>query len=134
VKSAPGAGASVLRAIPRVVARLDPDLPVEELRTMEQHVRENVFPDRMIGSMSSAFAGLATLLAAIGLYGVLAYTVTQRTREIGVCMALGATGLKMPGMVPRQVATLTAIGRVAGMLAAFGVGRAAKSLLYGISG
>ncbi len=134
VKSSPGAGASVLRAIPSVVAKLDPNLPVEELRTMEQQVRDNVFLDRMIGSMSSAFAGLATLLAAIGLYGVLAYTVAQRTREIGVRMALGATGVKVRGMVLRQVATLTVVGGVAGMLAAFGVGRAAASLLYGITG
>ncbi len=134
VKAAPGAESSVLRAIPSVVAKLDPNLPVEDLRTMEQQVRDNVFLDRMIGSMSSAFAGLATLLAAIGLYGVLAYTVAQRTREIGVRMALGATGLKVRSMVLRQVATLTAIGGVAGMLAAFGVGRAAASLLYGITG
>lgn len=90
--------------------------------------------DRMIGTLSSAFALLATLLAAVGLYGVLAYTVAQRTREIGVRMALGATGGAVRTMVLRQVGVLTAIGGVFGMLGAYGLGKAASSLLFGLKG
>lgn len=129
-----GSPAELLRGIPGVVARLDPNLPVQELKTMPQQVKDNVFMDRMIGTLSSAFALLATLLAAVGLYGVLAYTVAQRTREIGVRMALGATGGAVQGMVLRQVAVLTAIGGVLGMAGAFGLGKAASSLLYGLKG
>ncbi|MGQ0639800.1 MAG: ABC transporter permease [Gemmatimonadaceae bacterium] len=124
----------VLQAIPPLIARLDPNLPVEELRTMPQQVRENVFMDRMIGTLSSSFAVLATLLAAIGLYGVLAYTVTQRTREIGVRMALGAHAGTVRGMILRQVGVLTLIGGAIGIAAAIGLARAAQSLLYRLQG
>ena len=123
-----------LRAIPPLIARLDPNLPVEELKTMPQQVRENVFIDRMIGQLSSSFAVLATLLAAIGLYGVLAYTVAQRTREIGVRMALGAHGGRVRGMILRQVGVLTLIGGVIGVAAALGLAKAARSLLFGLEG
>jgi predicted permease len=124
----------LLRTVPAVLARLDPNLPVEEIKTMPQQVRENVAVDRTISTLSAAFAALATLLAAVGLYGVLAYTVTQRTREIGVRMALGADARRVRGMVLRQVAMMTAIGGAIGIAAALGLGRAARSLLFEIKG
>ncbi len=129
-----GDPATVMRAIPEVVKGLDPDLPVEGLKTLPQQIRENVFVDRIIGTLSSAFALLATLLAAIGLYGVLAYTVAQRTREIGVRMALGAHAGAVRRMILRQVGVMTAIGGGIGLAAAIGLGRAARSLLYGLQG
>ena len=120
----------LLAAMPRVVSRLDPNLPIEELRTMRAQVRENVFVDRIISVLSAAFAGLATLLAAIGLYGVLAYTVAQRTREIGLRMALGADAGRIRGMVMRQVGRMTLVGGTVGLILAIGLGRVAQSLLF----
>lgn len=124
----------VLRQIPQLMAKLDPTLPVDELKTLPQQVRENVFMDRMISIMSAGFATLATLLAAVGLYGVLAYTVAQRTREIGVRMALGANGASVRMMVLKQVGWLILIGGVLGMAGAFAIGRGASSLLFGMKG
>ena len=120
----------LLGEIPRVVKSLDPNLPVEQLKTMTQQVKENVFLDRLISMLSAAFALLATLLAAVGLYGVLAYSVAQRTREIGVRMALGANGGRVQLMVLRQVAIMTLIGGVVGIGAAIALGKAAQSLLF----
>ena len=122
--------APVMQGIRDVLARLDPNLPIEELKTLETQVRENIFLDRMISTLSSAFAVLATILAAIGLYGVLSYSVAQRTREIGLRMALGAGGPAVRGMILRQVAWMVVVGGIAGILAAVGLGRGAQSLLF----
>jgi predicted permease len=124
----------VIGLVTKIVARVDPNLPVEDLRTMTDQVRENVFMDRMISVLSAAFAGLATLLAAVGLYGVLAYTVTQRTREIGLRMAIGAAPATVRRMVLGQVARLTLLGTAVGLVAAFGLGWGARSLLFELEG
>jgi ABC-type antimicrobial peptide transport system permease subunit len=118
-----------LATVPRIVARLDPNLPVTDLRTMPQQVRENVFLDRFIGVLAATFAGLATLLAAVGLYGVLAYAVAQRTREIGLRMALGAAPSRVRAMILRQVAAMAAIGGTIGLVGAVGIERLAESML-----
>jgi predicted permease len=124
----------MLGAIREVVKRIDATVPVEELKTMPQQVRENVFLDRMISILSAAFAVLATLLAGVGLYGVLAYSVAQRTREIGVRMALGADRRQVRGMVMKQVGLMTLVGGALGVAAALGLGKAARSLLFGLEG
>jgi len=124
----------LIAAIPQMMKRIEPTLPVQDLKTMPQQLRENVFLDRMISILSAAFALLATLLAAVGLYGVLAYSVSQRTREIGVRMALGADSGRVQRMVLRQVGAMVGVGAAAGALGAFGLGRAARSLLYGLEG
>jgi len=124
----------LLATIPAVVRRLDPNLPIHELKTMQTQVRENMFLDRMISMLSAAFAVLATLLAAVGLYGVLAYTVAQRTREFGLRMALGADAARVRGLVLGQVGRMTIVGGVAGLVAALALGRFARSLLFELEG
>ena len=126
--------AAILTTIPRVIAEFDPNLPVENLRTMTEQVRNNVAPDRFISVLSTAFACLATLLAAVGLYGVLAYTVAQRTREIGLRMALGAEPSRVRGMVLRQVGLMTLVGGTIGLVASVWLGTLAGSLLYELKG
>ena len=120
----------MLGTLRAVMKRIDPNLPIEELKTMPQQVRENVFLDRMISILSSGFALLATLLAGVGLYGVLSYSVTQRTREIGVRMALGANGDDVRAMVMKQVGLMLLIGGAIGLVGAVALGRAARSMLF----
>jgi len=123
-----------IRAIRSVMKTVDPNLPLEALTTLPQQARDNVYLDRMISTLTVAFALLATVLAAIGLYGVLAYSVAQRTREIGVRMALGADAADVRGLVLRQVGVMTLVGATLGIAAALGLGRAAQSLLFGLQG
>jgi predicted permease len=124
----------LLATIPKIIHRVDPNLPVEDLRTMEQQVRENVFLDRLLSVLSASFAGLATLLASVGLYGVLAYTVAQRTREIGLRMALGAGPDRVRGLILRQMGVMTLAGGAVGLTVAAAVGRKAESMLFEIKG
>jgi ABC-type antimicrobial peptide transport system permease subunit len=97
-------------------------------------VRDTLFLDRLIGLLSSGFAILATLLAAIGLYGVLSYSVTQRMRELGLRQALGATPGRLLGMVLSQVGLMALIGGATGLVLAVLLGRAAEAMLFGLSG
>ena len=124
----------MLSTIPAVMRKLDASLPLEEVKTMETQIRENVAQDRIISTLSLAFALLATVLAAIGLYGVLAYTVAQRTREFGLRMALGADGGAVRSLVMKQVVRMAVVGGVIGMAIAIGVGRLAKSMLFEMEG
>jgi putative ABC transport system permease protein len=117
-----------------LIARMDADLPVERMRTLQAQINDNVFLDRFISMMSAAFAVLATVLAAVGLYGVLAYTVAQRTREIGLRMALGAGKDTVRAMILKQVGRMVVTGGVIGVVASIALGRAAESLLFGMEG
>jgi predicted permease len=125
---------AVLHAVGAVVGRIDPGVPVEGLKTMPQQIRDDVFLDRMISILSTAFAVLATLLAAVGLYGVLAYSVAQRTREIGIRMALGADAALVRRMVLRQVGSMIVIGAAIGLAGAAAFGKVARALLFGLPG
>ncbi|MEZ5417146.1 MAG: ABC transporter permease [Vicinamibacterales bacterium] len=124
----------LLASIPPVVAAIDPRVPVRDLMTVRDQVRESIFLDRMISTLSIAFASLATLMAALGLYGVLTYTIGQRTREIGLRMALGASAPTVRVMILAQMARMTVAGGAAGLVAALGVGTTVRSLLFGLDG
>ena len=118
--------------IRRVVNGLDPDLPIFQMKTIETQMEESLITERLVATLSSGFGVLATLLAAIGLYGVMAYIVAQRTREIGVRIALGASGRDVIFLVMRDVILLTGIGIVVGLPAAALLTRLVTSQLYGI--
>ena len=124
----------IVSTIPPIVARVDGTLPVENLQLMTTQAQATVVLDRLIGVLAAAFAGLATLLAAVGLFGVLSYTVARRTREIGLRMALGADARRVQRMVFGSLGWMTLVGGAAGVAAAIGLGRLAQSLLFGVEG
>lgn len=125
---------ALMRMIPRVISEIDSSLPVTDLRTMNRQAQDDIFLERLIATLSASFAGLATFLAGIGLYGVLAYNVTQRTRELGLRQALGASPADLRALVLKQVALLAVIGVAVGLGAAVGAGRMVEALLFGLSG
>ena len=118
--------------VQRTVASIDPNLPIRELKTMEAQIEENMFDERILSTLTSTFAGLATLLAAVGLYGVLAFNVARRTREIGIRMALGAGATEVRKLVVREVALMLVVGTLAGVAAAAAAGRFLQSFLFGM--
>jgi predicted permease len=124
---------NLLAAAPRVVARVDSNLPVMDASTLESVVRRTVQTDWLLVTISGTLAAVATLLAAVGLYGVLSYMVAQRTREIGLRLALGAEPAGVRGMVLRQVGWMTGIGLPLGLVAAVLLGNLAASLLFGLT-
>ncbi|HZP47609.1 MAG TPA: ABC transporter permease [Vicinamibacterales bacterium] len=120
-------------AAQRTVRELDANVPVYNLRTLERQIDRSLLVERFIATLSTAFGVLATLLAVIGLYGVMAYTVARRTREIGVRMALGALRGDVVWLVMREVLVLVGTGMAIGLGAAWGLNRVVGNQLYGIS-
>jgi predicted permease len=122
----------LLSAVRETATRVDPIVPLANLRTMQQQVGDNVATERYVAAASTAFAVLATALAGLGLYGVLAYSIAQRSREIGLRVALGAPTKRIRAIVLRQVARMAAIGILLGTAGAILLGRAAQTLLFGV--
>jgi predicted permease len=123
---------AIAPSLRREVARRDNNLPIFGLKTLQQQVDESLFTDRFVTFLSVCFGLLAAALAAIGLYGVMAYTVTRRIREIGIRIALGATQGRVAWLILREVALLALIGLLAGVPLAFALGRATESLLFNV--
>jgi predicted permease len=122
----------LMTSIRAKVREMDANLPIYAMRTMDDQISNSLSTERMIASLSTVFGFVATVLAIIGLYGVMSYSVAQRTREIGIRMALGAEQGKVIGMVMREVLLLIAIGVAVGVPAALLLTRVIKSQLYGL--
>jgi len=124
--------ASLLPAIRRAIAQIDPEVALVEPRTLRQRVDDSIFIDRMIATLSGFLGGLALLLAAIGIYGVMAYAVARRTAEIGLRIALGAAPARIEWMVLRDGLLLIAFGVAIGLPLSLAAARVSASLLYGV--
>jgi predicted permease len=122
----------VMQAARREVLAFDPAIPIGSIKTMDALIDDKVRQERVIAQLSTVFGGLALLLAAIGLYGVLSYAVAQRTGEIGIRMALGAQRGSVVGMILRQTGILIAIGLAAGVPASLACARLVRSTLFGL--
>jgi putative ABC transport system permease protein len=122
----------IANTLRETVRGADANLPVYELKTVQRVVDEDLFAERVIATLSAAFAGLAALLSALGIYGVLAYLVVQRTREIGIRVALGAAAGHVRGLVFKEVGWMVLAGTLLGLPLAYGLGRLSESLLYGV--
>jgi ABC-type antimicrobial peptide transport system permease subunit len=125
--------ASAFGAMRNEVKSLDASMPVYEMKTLAGQLDEIVLTERLIALLSAGFGLLATLLAAIGLYGVMAFVVARRTKELGVRMALGARPSKVIWLVMKEVLLLLSIGLAVGIPAAFGLGRLVAAQLYGVN-
>ena len=120
-------------AMQSVVRDTDPNLPVYDLRTMDRVIEQDLFSARMVAVLSGAFAGLAAMLAALGIYGVLAFLVVQRTREIGIRMAVGAESGDIRKLIVKEVGSMLILGVVVGLPLAYVLARVSESLLFGVS-
>jgi ABC-type antimicrobial peptide transport system permease subunit len=122
----------MMQALRREVAGLDSSVPVENFRTEEEQVDASLRTERLVASLSSVFGFLATGIAVVGLYGVMAYTVSRRTREIGIRVALGAARSSVVRMVMQEVLILIALGVGVGIPLAIGLSQFVQSQLYGL--
>ena len=123
---------TILPALRRVVQQVDPDLPLVNVRTQDQQIEADLQQERIFVTLTSGFGLLALTLAAVGIYGIMAYSVSNRTNEIGIRLALEAQPSEVRGMILRESAWLSVAGIVAGVAAAIALTRAVKSMLYGI--
>ena len=128
-----GDPAALTAAIRRVLRANDPDMPLYEVRTMEEHMRRALWENRIYVSLMSVFAALALVIAGIGIYGVMAYNVAQRTQEIGIRMALGAARQDVLRLIVGQALRLTVLGVGIGLAGAYAVTRLMASVLVGVT-
>jgi hypothetical protein len=124
--------ATMANAVTKAVRELDPDLPAYDVSTMETRLHDSLARRRLSMALLVTFAGCALVLAAIGIYGVIAYWVEQRTREIGIRIALGADRSNILGLVGREMIVMVSIGLLGGLIGAFALTRLMSNMLFGI--
>jgi putative ABC transport system permease protein len=127
-----GQPTALATAVRQTIARLDPGAPVYDIRTAEEEIGRSLLRDRLIATITTLFGTLALLLASIGLYGVLSYGVSQRTREFGIRIAVGAEARRILHLVLREAAWVISLGVTAGLAAAWALGRLIGHLLYDV--
>jgi putative ABC transport system permease protein len=132
VRVAAGDPLSLASAVKREIESIDPDQPVSAISTMEKNIGSSLATRRLTMSLLGAFAGLALVLASVGIYGVMALSTTQRTREMGIRFALGASRADVLRLVLGKGISLIGVGLAAGLVGAFVASRAMNSLLYGV--
>jgi putative ABC transport system permease protein len=132
VRVASGDPLSLANAVKREIESIDPDQPVSAISTMEKNIGSSLAARRLTMMLLAAFAGLALVLASVGIYGVMALSTTQRTREMGIRFALGASRADVLRLVLSKGVSLIGVGLVAGLLGAFAASRALSSLLYNV--
>jgi predicted permease len=125
--------AAIVPSLRAAVATVDGNLPLLDVRTQQQQINSTMRPERIFANLSAGFGVLALVLASIGMYGIMAYSVSRRTNEIGIRMALGAQPRLVLGMVLGEASRLVAIGIVVGVCAALAMGRVIASMLYGLN-
>ena len=125
---------ATVSALRQAIHGVDPNLPIFGVKTLTGQIDESIFTDRLVAALSVMFGVLATILAAVGLYGVMAYMVIGRTREIGIRVALGADRNRVLRLVLREAALLVGGGIMVALLASIGVGRLIDSQLFGVTG
>jgi putative ABC transport system permease protein len=134
IRVASGDPLRLAEPVRREMLALDPELPVADVNTMQANISASLAPRRLTMVLLGTFAGLALALASIGLYGVMAVSVTQRTRELGIRLALGAQRGAVLGLIMRQGAILVGLGLLVGLVAALAAGRLLASFVYGVPG
>lgn len=130
---AAGVPEQLFDSLRQLVNQVDSNVPVYRMRTLDQQIDKALMSERLLASLSTVFGGIATLLASIGLYGVMAYMVARRTREIGIRMALGAGGGSVVWLVMREVLMLAVVGVAIGLAGAFGATRLVQAQLFGVT-
>jgi putative ABC transport system permease protein len=123
---------ALAKPVRQAVAQLDPNLPVSAVRPMSDVIDDAMAPSSFTGLLLASFAALAVLLAAVGIYGLLSYLVSQRAREIGIRMAIGASQRDVVSLIVRKGLLLTGAGLIVGLTLAFGATRLMGALLYGV--